>query len=252
MRTLSVEQRRNNDFNVDVVAKGRKAEKSAQDQAGQDEHTQLASLVVIDPRTLFRECFSRCLEQQWRHELAVIPVPSVQAWSEISDKNTASLVLLWASAHRSIDDVQQDLKNLGEMPDPAPAVVISDTDNVDHVLASLENGARGYIPVNLSFDIAVEAMRFVKAGGTFVPANMLLMAQRSGRSLNQEKPEAEFFTSRQAAVIEALRMGKPNKSIAYELNMCESTVKVHVRNIMKKLKAKNRTEVAFMANKMLR
>jgi DNA-binding NarL/FixJ family response regulator len=34
--------------------------------------------------------------------------------------------------------------------------------------------------------------------------------------------------------------------------MCESTVKVHVRNIMKKLKAKNRTEVAFMANKLLR
>jgi DNA-binding NarL/FixJ family response regulator len=182
----------------------------------------------------------------------VISVPSVQAWKEISDNTSASLILLWASAHRSLDDVQQDLKNLCEMPNPVPAVVVSDTDNVDHVLDSLENGARGYIPVNLSFDIAVEAMRFVKAGGTFVPANMLLMAQRSGRSLNQDKPEAEFFTSRQAAVIEALRMGKPNKSIAYELNMCESTVKVHVRNIMKKLKAKNRTEVAFMANKMLR
>jgi len=33
--------------------------------------------------------------------------------------------------------------------------------------------------------------------------------------------------------------------------MCESTVKVHVRNIMKKLKAKNRTQVAFLANQML-
>jgi DNA-binding NarL/FixJ family response regulator len=31
--------------------------------------------------------------------------------------------------------------------------------------------------------------------------------------------------------------------------MCESTVKVHVRNIMKKLKAKNRTEVAYLTNK---
>ena len=34
--------------------------------------------------------------------------------------------------------------------------------------------------------------------------------------------------------------------IAYDLNMCESTVKVHVRNIMKKIKARNRTEVAVM------
>jgi hypothetical protein len=49
-------------------------------------------------------------------------------------------------------------------------------------------------------------------------------------------------------VVESLRQGKPNKIIAYELNLCESTVKVHVRNIMKKLRAKNRTEVAFLMN----
>jgi DNA-binding NarL/FixJ family response regulator len=47
------------------------------------------------------------------------------------------------------------------------------------------------------------------------------------------------------AVIRALQQGKPNKVIAYELNMCESTVKVHVRNLMKKLKAKNRTDLAI-------
>jgi len=41
--------------------------------------------------------------------------------------------------------------------------------------------------------------------------------------------------------------GKSNKIIAYELNMCESTVKVHVPNIMKKWKAKNRTEIAMIA-----
>ena len=40
--------------------------------------------------------------------------------------------------------------------------------------------------------------------------------------------------------------------IAFELKMRESTVKVHVRNIMKKLNAKNRTEVAFMANELLK
>jgi DNA-binding NarL/FixJ family response regulator len=47
------------------------------------------------------------------------------------------------------------------------------------------------------------------------------------------------------AVIRALQQGKPNKVIAYELNMCESTVKVHVRNLMKKMKAKNRTDLAI-------
>ncbi|MBV8797547.1 MAG: response regulator transcription factor, partial [Hyphomicrobiales bacterium] len=54
-------------------------------------------------------------------------------------------------------------------------------------------------------------------------------------------------TAREAAVIRAIQQGKPNKVIAYELNMCESTVKVHVRNLMKKMKAKNRTDLAMRA-----
>jgi DNA-binding NarL/FixJ family response regulator len=40
-----------------------------------------------------------------------------------------------------------------------------------------------------------------------------------------------------------------NKLIAYELNMCESTVKVHIRNIMKKLNATNRTQVAYLTRR---
>jgi len=59
-----------------------------------------------------------------------------------------------------------------------------------------------------------------------------------------------MFTARQTAVIAALRQGKQNKIIAHELNMRESTVKVHVRNIMQKLKATNRTEVAYITNQL--
>jgi DNA-binding NarL/FixJ family response regulator len=53
------------------------------------------------------------------------------------------------------------------------------------------------------------------------------------------------LSERQAAVADAVALGKPNKIIAYELDLCESTVKVHIRTIMKKLQARNRTEIAF-------
>lgn len=59
-----------------------------------------------------------------------------------------------------------------------------------------------------------------------------------------------MFTQRQEEVIRALRRGKANKIIAYELNLRESTVKVHIRNIMQKLKATNRTEVAYKLGDM--
>jgi DNA-binding NarL/FixJ family response regulator len=51
------------------------------------------------------------------------------------------------------------------------------------------------------------------------------------------------------SVVRAIQQGKSNKVIAYEMNMCLSTVKVHVRNIMRKLDAKNRTTVAMVAVK---
>ena len=99
----------------------------------------------------------------------------------------------------------------------------------------------------MGFEIAIEAVRFVLAGGTYVPMDCLLGRDWSGDASSQPAPMSDLVTARELAVIRAIQKGKSNKVIAYELNMCESTVKVHVRRIMKKLKAKNRTEVAINA-----
>jgi DNA-binding NarL/FixJ family response regulator len=74
-----------------------------------------------------------------------------------------------------------------------------------------------------------------------------LLAGRSGPELFGCSQPLGLVTARELAVIRAIQQGKSNKIIAHELNMCESTVKVHVRNVMKKLKAKNRTEAAIKA-----
>ena len=115
---------------------------------------------------------------------------------------------------------------------------------------ALQNGVRGYIPTSVTFDVAIEAMRLVKAGGTFVPASSLNSARQKAELATAWRNGSGPFSPRQTEVIEAIRRGKPNKVIAYELDMRESTVKVHIRNIMKKLKATNRTQVAFLTNGM--
>ena len=53
-------------------------------------------------------------------------------------------------------------------------------------------------------------------------------------------------------ILHELRRGKANKIIAYDLNLCQSTVKVHIRNIMKKVGATNRTEVAYKLRELQR
>jgi DNA-binding NarL/FixJ family response regulator len=130
--------------------------------------------------------------------------------------------------------------------------VLSDSeDDPDRIAKALEQGARGYIPTSVALDAAIGAMRLVQAGGVFVPASSLMNARRSTDGSPQNQIGDVKLTPRQRAVVEALRKGKANKIIAYELSMCESTVKVHVRNIMRKFNATNRTEVAFKASEML-
>ena len=59
------------------------------------------------------------------------------------------------------------------------------------------------------------------------------------------------LTPRERSVIVLLRDGKPNKLIARQLDMQENTVKVYVRNILRKLNAANRTHAALLANRLL-
>lgn len=100
-------------------------------------------------------------------------------------------------------------------------------------------------------DIAVEALRLVRAGGVYFPVNPVLHGMRAPAPPSKTEPTFHNLRPKEAAVTELIRQGKPNKTIAYELNMCETTVKVPVRNIMKKLRARNRTHVAFIANQTL-
>ena len=146
----------------------------------------------------------------------------------------------------------EQLHDLARLTRLLPTVVLSDGEDLDQVLDVINRGARGFIPTSLSLDVVIEALRLVRAGGVFVPASSLIPALRNAapRPTAGREPSG-IFTARQAAVVEAIGKGKANKTIAHELNMRESTVKVHVRNIMKKLSAKNRTEVALMANRLL-
>src|SRR4029077_7890607 len=79
----------------------------------------------------------------------------------------------------------------------------------------------------------------------------MLATGGSGIAAGQPSPSAGAVASRELAVVRAIQQGKSNKVIAYHLNMRESTVKVHIRHIMKKLKAKNRTDVAIKARTVL-
>jgi DNA-binding NarL/FixJ family response regulator len=126
-------------------------------------------------------------------------------------------------------------------------VLISDNDDADEIIGAISDGVKGYIVTSVSLKVAIEAMRLVKAGGTYIPASSLMGGRNLSLCDDGNADSRERFTPRQMAVLEEIKKGKANKLIAYDLNMKESTVKVHVRNIMRKVGATNRTEVAVMS-----
>ena len=141
------------------------------------------------------------------------------------------------------------LKDLSEFGLGGPVIALASTNDAELARAAIHSGAKGFIPVTMGFEIAIEVMRFVLAGGTYVPPDCLLASDPFGPPASTTLPRLYALTSRELLVVRSIQQGKSNKIIAHELNMCLSTVKVHVRNVMRKMNAKNRTDVAMVAMK---
>lgn len=128
-----------------------------------------------------------------------------------------------------------------------PLLVITDTSFLNEKYATralLAGGAQGYLPSETTdVTTAVAAIRFVAEGGVYAPVDKLLNNQPK----REDDEDSSELTPRQKQVLDKLRIGQPNKIIAYELEMSESTVKVHIRNLMRRLGATNRTQAVYKA-----
>lgn len=196
------------------------------------------TILLIHSRPFLRDCFARCLQTAYGDHV-VSSFGSMVLWRNSAEAFAptpfVAIIVLEPADPSAIAE------SLDDAPAKMPVIVISDIEDADQIVRTMKSGVRGYIPTNLPFSIAVEAVRLVGAGGIFVPATSFV---RRAPADPPAKSGAQL-TKRELSVIEGIRRGKANRQIAHELDISEHTVKLHVRHIMKKLKARNRTEVAI-------
>jgi DNA-binding NarL/FixJ family response regulator len=224
-------------------------------------HTQVCDpgmrshLALIDPKALTRGPIGKLLARAFPED-TLVSASTCEELLEIEGIGRPNLVVVYVRDAGLLNTWAQSALELLRVRLPeASAVVLSDKDDAEEVDRALTHGARGYIPTSVECEVAVAALRFISAGGTFVPANTL----RSTPAKSDDRPDGEWqgrygrmdLTPRERSVIVLLRDGKPNKLIARQLDMQENTVKVHVRNILRKLNAANRTHAALLANRLL-
>jgi DNA-binding NarL/FixJ family response regulator len=209
-------------------------------------------VLYIDKHRLGRDCISEQLASQ----LSQWTVESLASMSELKkegDWSNESLVVLHAhSASVGTAEIASEIAMIAEVAPGVPFVIMSDLEDAAEALLAIRSGARGYLPASLPLSQVVAAIRFVAKGGTFIPRCVLTASSVPPRPSPTTQVDGDgnpiAFSPRQLQVLKGLRQGKQNKIIAYELGMCESTVKVHIRHIMKKLNARNRTQVVLLTN----
>jgi DNA-binding NarL/FixJ family response regulator len=200
-------------------------------------------IAVIESRTFIRECIRRSVQSAFAQ-----PVLTYSTAAELGQQHllTSAQLVIFSWVEDNTEASTNALKVLCELAPRIPVIVLGYNNDAELARSAICHGAKGYIPVTMGFEIAIAAVRFVLAGGTYAPMDCLPPRDPPGDALSQP-PRTGLVTARELAVIRAIQKGKSNKVIAYELNLCESTVKAHVRNVMRKLEAKNRTDVAIKA-----
>jgi len=208
----------------------------------------IVAVGLIDCLRFSRDCLTQAL-RTLHQELSIVPFGSV---ADCIGAGTTGLHLILYYSHSESSSemlVLQHVKELRQAFADTPIMVLSDARTAlqpRNIRNALNSGAQGFIPTSVTeMSAAVAAIRFVKDGGTFAPLDLLLTQGTMSPTPASESPATKNLTPRQMTVLSHLRQGKANKTIAYELGMTESTVKVHIRNIMRKMGATNRTQAVY-------
>ena len=126
----------------------------------------------------------------------------------------------------------------GEFPD-ARIIMLSSSDTDGEIQRALRSGASGYVLKSMPQDILLAVIRSVHEGKRHVPAEVAaLLAEHFGE---------EDLTPRELEVLKLIRDGCKNKQIADELSISENTVNFHIKNIVDKLGANDRTHAVTIA-----
>ena len=127
---------------------------------------------------------------------------------------------------------------LAEFPDARVAMLTTFEGDVE-IQRSLAAGARGYLLKTMPPKDLVDAVRQIHAGRKRIPQEI---AAQLAEHIGEER-----LTEREIDVLQHVAGGNRNKDIAERLLISEETVKVHVKHIMEKLGASDRTAAVAIA-----
>jgi two-component system nitrate/nitrite response regulator NarL len=142
----------------------------------------------------------------------------------------------------------ETLRTMRDQEIDARIILLTVSNAPDDLIAAIRAGADGYVLKDNDPDDILKLIASAMQGQTAISPELtsLLATALRHESVVENRSQASL-TERETAILKCLASGKSNKLIARELDIMESTVKVHIRNLLKKLKFRSRVEAAVWA-----
>ncbi|GAA3208394.1 response regulator transcription factor [Actinocorallia longicatena] len=139
-------------------------------------------------------------------------------------------------------------REIASWPAPRPRVLVLTTFDLDEIVDdAIAAGADGFLLKRATPEEIVTAVRTVAAGDAVLAPRVTRRLLRSLAARPRRPPSAPRLTDREAAVLRALATGKSNTEIAAAMHVSLETVKTHVKHILTKLQARDRTQAVVWA-----
>lgn len=222
-------------------------------------------LVIIEQHVLARTCILNILKRELSgFEIVEMATTSDLSW--LSGRDIRLIALNIGDKQITDPAIEVSLAFLAEFCPKASVAVLSNRDDEATTSAAMQRGVRGFFPISIPVEVAIAGLRLVLAGGVYRPLPIVgqngasslktiseypdvpeLSGMHEGNGATRIMPERAMIdlTPREQHVLEALKLGLPNKLIAVRLNLSENTVKMHIQHIMRKCSAHNRTEAVL-------
>jgi two-component system, NarL family, nitrate/nitrite response regulator NarL len=231
----------------------------------------LVKVMIADDHVLLRQVVREVIEKE--QDLEVVAEAADGQEAELRAAETQPDVILMDLSMPICDGFEATERVLACSPH-SRVVIFSASDEEQHILRALQQGAIGYITKDVSAEGLLTAIRRAARNELFMtqPLSTRLLAHL--RTLTFETAQSQLSTysrritepklttgtvpkrkrrkrhlplsKREREVLNLMRKGQRNKEIAHELRIAESTVHKHIQNIFEKLNARNRAEAVFL------
>lgn len=206
----------------------------------------LVGILIIAPRLLVREGIARILVPEKFSILASVSKISELSPSSIG-RHQSLLLIIDAS-----DDMEAAIEQIRQFRcrfSAGRVAVLNDRSQPNEMVSALRAGANAYLSNVENLEVFIKSLEVVMLGETLLWRGSLSYILERPTVLTPNNARTLRLSEQERDILRCLAKGATNRAIASDMDVDLSTAKRHVRGVLQKIRARNRTQAAMWALK---